>query len=46
MFTRLSSADFLVHLETQSLEFGDKEVDNEPLLITGDIVKVLILFHR
>ena len=46
MFTRLSSADVLVHLETQSLEFRYKEVDSEPLLITGDIVKVLILFHR
>ena len=45
MFTHLSSADVLVHLETQSLEFGDKEVDNEPLLITGDIVKVLIIFY-
>ena len=45
MFTRLSSADVLVHLETQSLELGDKEVDNEQLLITGNIVKVLILFH-
>ena len=28
MFTHLSSADVLVHLETQSLEFEDKEIDN------------------
>ena len=34
MFTRLSSADVLVHLETQSLEFGDKEVVIDKNLIS------------
>ena len=45
MFTYLSSADVIGHLETKSLEYGYKKFDNEPRLITGDIVKVLILFH-